>query len=67
MVLDWSNKSFLNDSSPGLTGVEDGSVDPALCIADRHLAAGIAEQDVCAACPGSGCHSVGVVTAPVTH
>lgn len=59
--------SFVNSWGPDLTGVEDSSVDPALCVADRHLAAGIAEQDVCAASPGSGRHSVGVVTAPVTH
>lgn len=51
----------------GLTGVEDGSVDPALGVAHRHLAAGVGEQNVCAACPGGGCHSVGVVAAPVPH
>lgn len=50
-----------------LTGVEDRGVNPALSVADGHFAAGVGEQDVCAASPGSGRHSVGVVTAPVPH
>ena len=51
--------------SGDLTGVEDGGVDPALSVADGHSAAGVGEQDFCAASPGSGRHSVGVVAAPV--
>lgn len=54
-------------SVSSLTGVEDCSVDPALSIADRHLAAGVAQQDVGAACPGCGRHSEGVVATPVTN
>lgn len=53
--------------SQNLTGVEDSGEDPALGVADGHLAGGVAEQDFCAASPGSGCHSVGVVAAPVPH
>lgn len=50
-----------------LTRVEDGGVDPALSVADGHPAAGVGEQDLCAASPGSRCHPVGVVTTPVPH
>lgn len=50
-----------------LTGVKDGGIDPALSVADGHLAAGIGEQDFGAASPGRRCHTVGVVTAPVPH
>lgn len=53
--------------SRALTGVEDGGVDPALSVADGHLAGGVGEQDLCAAGPGSRCHAVGVVAAPVAH
>lgn len=50
-----------------LTGVEDGGVDPALGVADGHRAAGVGQQDLCAAGPGSWRHPVGVVAAPVAH
>lgn len=49
------------------TGVEDGGVDPALGVADRHPAAGVGEQDFGAPGPGSRRHAVGVVTAPVSQ
>lgn len=58
---------LLFGSNKYLTGVKDRSVDPALSVADRHLAVGVAEQDVCATGPGSRRHSVGVVAAPVPH
>lgn len=50
-----------------LTGVEDGGVDPALGVADGHLAVGVGQQDFGAARPGSRRHTVGVVPAPVPH
>lgn len=53
--------------SPELTGVEDGGVDPALSEADGHFATGVAEQDICAASPGSRRHSVSIVASPVPH
>lgn len=54
-------------SDRGLTGVEDSGVDPALSVTDGYLAVGVAEQDVCAAGPGRGRHSIGVVAVPVPH
>lgn len=69
----WKRKNIslffflLLGSSQDLTAVKDGGVDPALSVADGHFASGVAEQDVCAAGPGSGRHSVGVVAAPVPH
>lgn len=50
-----------------LTGVEHGGVDPALSVADRHLAGGVAEKDFSATSPGSWCHPVCVVAGPVPH
>lgn len=61
-------QSFSPAASGGrLTGVEDGGVDPALGVADGHRAAGVGQQDLCAAGPGSWRHPVGVVAAPVAH
>lgn len=54
-------------SGDRLTGVEDGGEDPALSVADGHLAAGVGQQDFCAAGPGSWRHPVGVVATPVPH
>lgn len=50
-----------------LTGVEDAGVDPALSVVDGHRAAGVGQQDFCAAGPGSWRHPVGVVATPVPH
>lgn len=58
-------KKFGSIKNP--TGVEDSSVDPTLSVADGHLAGGVAQQNVCAASPGSGRHTIGVVTSPVAH
>lgn len=63
----WVGQPNVRSLNQDLTGIEDSSVDPALSVAHGHLAAGVAEQDVGAAGPGSGRHSVGVVAAPVPH
>lgn len=62
-----SSVTIVFGSGFGLTGVEDGGVDPALSVADRHRAAGVGQQDFCAAGPGSWRHPVGVVATPVPH
>lgn len=54
-------------SGDRLTGVEDGGEDPALSVADGHPAAGVGQQDFCAAGPGGWRHPVGVVATPVAH
>lgn len=50
-----------------LTAVENGGVDPALGVADGHLAPCVADEDICAAGPGGWRHPIGVIATPVPH